>query len=360
MNAAVYFSRDYAEARAKFIATAEAAGGTLGTYVNPGARGPDGEELATDVARFGPADAGRVFLVNSGTHGVEGFCGSGCQIGLLAQGFHRRLPADTALVLSHAINPYGFAWSRRVTEDNVDLNRNFVDHARVGTPNAGYAELHEHLIPADWDGPARRAADQAIAAYVEKNGVRAFQSAVSGGQYRFPDGLFYGGKRPTWSNLTFNEIVRRHLGHARAYAFIDLHTGLGPSGYGEPIHVGPDYATTALWFGDDATRIDAGESASAVVHGSIDTPLLHHLPQAKGAGIALEFGTKPIGEVITALRADHWMHKHGDPASAEGRRHRAILRDAFFTDTDEWKERVLARTVEKFERAMKHLGAQGL
>ncbi len=356
MSAAVYFSRDYAEARAKFVTAAEAAGGALGTYVNPGALGPDGEELATDVARFGPVSASRLFLVNSGTHGVEGFCGSGCQIGLLALGFHRRLPADTALVLSHAINPYGFAWSRRVTEDNVDLNRNFVDHDTIGTPNAGYAEIHDLLIPADWNGPARKAADLAIAAYVAKNGIRAYQSAVSGGQYQFSDGLFYGGTRPTWSNVTFKEIVRRHLGHARAYAFIDLHTGLGPSGYGEPIHVGPDYATTTLWFGDDATRIEAGESSSAVVHGSIDTPLLH-LTAEKGAGIALEFGTLPINDVIDSLRADHWMHKHGDPRSAEGARHRARLRAAFFTDTDDWKEKVLARTVEKVERAMKHLGA---
>ncbi len=35
---------------------------------------------------------------------------------------------NTGALLIHALNPYGFAWTRRVTEDNVDLNRNFVDH----------------------------------------------------------------------------------------------------------------------------------------------------------------------------------------------------------------------------------------
>ena len=48
----------------------------------------------------------------------------------------------------HAINPHGFAWSRRVTEDNVDLNRNFVDHAQPYPSNPGYEELRAAICPA--------------------------------------------------------------------------------------------------------------------------------------------------------------------------------------------------------------------
>ncbi len=63
--------KSYAEARAKFRTTAAAAGAALTTYVNPNL-GPAGETLATDVARFGPADAPGVMIVNSGTHGRGG------------------------------------------------------------------------------------------------------------------------------------------------------------------------------------------------------------------------------------------------------------------------------------------------
>src|ERR1700688_3064982 len=73
-------------------------------------RGPAGEELATDVAWLGPADAARVLVTISGTHGAEGFAGAGIQTGSFRSGVARELPPDTALPAVHAINPYGFAW----------------------------------------------------------------------------------------------------------------------------------------------------------------------------------------------------------------------------------------------------------
>ena len=86
------FSESYTEARGKFLAAVDAAGGrVLQRYTNP-TRGPAGEELIADVARIGPEDARRVLLLNSGTHGIEGYCGSGCFTGWLAGGHWRTLP----------------------------------------------------------------------------------------------------------------------------------------------------------------------------------------------------------------------------------------------------------------------------
>ena len=83
MDADACFSPDYATARAKFLDRATAAGGTLRSYANPN-RGPKGEDLATDTAWFGPEDAAKVLVLNSATHGVEGFCGSGASLDWLA------------------------------------------------------------------------------------------------------------------------------------------------------------------------------------------------------------------------------------------------------------------------------------
>ena len=88
---------------------------------------PFGGQDDAEVALLGPADAASVLVTISATHGVEGFCGSGVQVATFAQ--RQNVPAGMALVAVHAINPYGFAWLRRVTEDNVDLNRNFIDHS---------------------------------------------------------------------------------------------------------------------------------------------------------------------------------------------------------------------------------------
>ena len=53
-----------------------------------------------------------------------------------------------ALVLLHALNPFGVAWVRRANEENVDLNRNFLDEGETyaGSP-ARYAAYDALLNP---------------------------------------------------------------------------------------------------------------------------------------------------------------------------------------------------------------------
>ena len=81
----------------------------------------------------------------SATHGVEGFCGSGAQVDWLTLGGPEQLPAGVAALMVHAINPHGFAWLRRVTEEGVDLNRNFVDFTAPLPENAG-----DEMYPGSW------------------------------------------------------------------------------------------------------------------------------------------------------------------------------------------------------------------
>src|SRR5437868_3970945 len=82
MNPAVGFSKDFPEARGKFRDAVTRAGARIESYANP-RKGAAGEALATDVAWFGPGEASRLLVSISGTHGVEGFCGSGIQVASL-------------------------------------------------------------------------------------------------------------------------------------------------------------------------------------------------------------------------------------------------------------------------------------
>ena len=81
-----FFSRDYADARRRFTEAAKAAGFTPERHLNSKGIGPKGEALSTEVVRIGPKQAEAVIFANSATHGVEGFCGSGVQVGWLANG----------------------------------------------------------------------------------------------------------------------------------------------------------------------------------------------------------------------------------------------------------------------------------
>src|SRR3954462_11388356 len=146
---AALFPGRFAEGRACFREAAGAAGAVVASYLNP-ERGPDGEALSTETAWLGPKNASRLLFAQSGTHGAEGFCGSGIETGWLQSGIFKQLPADTAVLMIHAINPYGFAWVRRVTEDNIDLNRNFIDHAKPRPENPGYGELRDAICPEEW------------------------------------------------------------------------------------------------------------------------------------------------------------------------------------------------------------------
>ena len=64
MNPSSFFAQTYAEARGKFLAAADAAGLAVQSLPHP-LRGCDGEALAMDVTRFGPADAPAVLLISS-------------------------------------------------------------------------------------------------------------------------------------------------------------------------------------------------------------------------------------------------------------------------------------------------------
>ena len=355
MNSAESFSADYAEARAKFLKAAADAGGALEALLHP-EPGPDGGQLATDVAWFGPKDAPAVLVMISGTHGVEGFCGSGAQIDWLRRGGASGLPAGVAVLMIHAVNPYGFAWLRRVTHENVDLNRNWIDFAQILPANSGYADLAEAICPAEWTPEAQAASFQVLGGFIAKNGMMAMQQAISGGQYSHPKGVFFGGAGPTWSRKTQTTIFDHYLKGAARVGIIDYHTGLGPWGYGEQIITdlvgSPGFDRARRWYGVVVTSPSSGTSTSAdiVGDGLAAAPVL--LAHAEVTGMALEVGTQETMTVLNALRADAWLHAYGDPMNEQGRAIKAQIRKAFYGDADDWKGMVAGQSLLAVKQAL--------
>jgi hypothetical protein len=358
------FSQSYVEARLKFLAAAEAAG--LDVHIQPHPMlGRDGEPLALDVVRDGPADAQAVLLLSSACHGVEGFCGSGIQISLLGDTALRAAAhaADVALLYLHGLNPYGFSWWRRTTQENVDLNRNFQDFSQPLPHNAGYDDIAHLLVPEAW--PPTEAVRQGLADYLQQHGLAAFQQAVSGGQYQHPEGLFFGGHNPSWSQQALRQVLRDQAQHCRRLGWIDFHTGLGPSGVGERIFAGRDDPAAvararAWWGGADGraiTSIYDGSSSSAPLTGLMCNAAYEECPQAAFTGIALEYGTVPFEQVLEALRADQWAENHPEAPLAQQQAVKQQLRDAFYTNSDAWKQQVLAQGVEAAQQAVAGLGA---
>lgn len=360
MPVADYFSPDYASARERFRSAAARAAASPMSFELPDQRGPSGETLSLDIARLGAQEAQSALLVIAGTHGVEGLAGSGCLVGLLEDRLHGALSASGCLLLLHAINPYGFAWLRRVTEEGVDLNRNFVDFSKPLPPSAAYERLHDWLVPKAWEGDVRNAADAALNAHAQQHGMAALQAAITAGQYTRPGGLFYGGAQQTWSARMLLRTLREVLPPTvRRLAVLDLHTGLGPPAYGEPIlDAGdPKARERALqWYGPDVRDLSAGESVSARLTGTMARGIEQARPELELTFIGLEFGTRPVMEVLTALRADHWLHLHGKADSDTGVQIRQQMRAAFYSDSTAWQAAVYGRTADLAFRALRGLG----
>lgn len=362
MNPVAQFAHSYAEAQSKFHSAVRAQQLAVESHALPGRRGADGEPLAMDLALLGEPEASGLLVLTSATHGIEGYCGSGCQVGLLRDPVFVDAvrAARVAVLFVHAVNPHGFSHGRRVNEDNVDLNRNFRDFGTPPPANPAYAEVHPLLLPATWPPPADN--EQRIAAYIAARGERAWQAAVSGGQYAYPDGLFYGGARPTWSNLTLRSALRRHATDRQRLGWIDFHTGLGPRAHGEKIYAGrdaaADLARVRSWWGGEVTSFYDGTSTSAPLSGLVTGAAYDECRGVELAPIALEYGTRPLPEVFAALRADHWLHGHPDAPAPQRAAIRQQMRAAFLDEADDWKLKVYMQAREAALTAVARLARE--
>jgi hypothetical protein len=358
------FSASYGEAREKFLQAAAQAGLAVEAKTHP-LPGRDGEPLALDVARDGPPDAARVLIVSSGCHGVEGFCGSGVQVAALrdAAWRERARAAGVAVLYLHALNPYGFSHIRRTTHENVDLNRNFHDFSRPLPVNEAYRELHPLLLPAQW--PPGEDNEARITGYLATRGEAAYQAAITGGQHEFADGMFYGGTAPTWSNKALREVLRAHGRRAARIGWIDIHTGLGPTGMGERIYAcrndAPTLARARDWWGGNGrtpvTSVFDGSSSSSFVTGVMGWAAYDECPQAEYTSIALEYGTVPVLETMQALRAEHWLQLHPEAPAEQARAIKQQLKGAFYVDTDAWRDQILEQAREALDQAVAGLAS---
>ena len=358
------YSVGFTELRKRFRSAAQRAGAELTEYLHP-LHGPNGEILATDVAYLGRRGAPKLMVVISGTHGVEGQFGSACQSAWLDENCPWRLPEDTAILAIHLINPWGTAWSRRVNEDNVDLNRNFIDWRTQPPRNLKYPDLHDALVCREWEGPDRDKADEALAAIRQQLGYVGLAAIVEAGQYELPDGLFYGGAGPVWSNNALNDILARFAGSARQAVVFDMHTGAGPYGYPALLSVtetehdglawgksvfGP--ALSVVVTGQDATT-DTGIAATAT--GYVSAAVRNAMPFARVLPLVVECGTLEGPAVMEAVQADNWLHLYGKVDSPLGQRIKAILRSAFIPEDPDWQWNCLTASLRYFDRAFADL-----
>jgi Protein of unknown function (DUF2817) len=351
-----FFSKDYFEARDRFLAAARGVGAVISSVYHPTAKGPGGRDISMDCAVLGASDAPTALVVISGTHGPEGYCGSGVQTGSLSDGQAQDWAKTMRVILIHAHNAYGFAWDTRFNEDNIDLNRNYLDTFDAPLPtNPNYQVLSQFAAPAQRDQDTLQAAERALLNFAGEHGFPALQAAMSGGQYSHPKGVYYGGVAPSWSHVTLRSFLAQYCAQAEKIVTIDMHTGLGPFGHGEIItDAAPGsthYQRQASIWGEEICSTKDGTSVSADLSGTMDNALERGFSPAWSASIAIEFGTIDPMSVFRATQASSWLHCYGDPNGPEASAIQADIRAAFYPETDEWKRKVWFRSLDVIGKA---------
>lgn len=349
---------DYAQCREGFIQAAERCGAARQTKASRHPS-PEGLSLATDVARLGPSRADHLIIVTSGVHGVEGFLGSVIQAQALAELAHDGLPNGVSLAMIHAVNPWGLAHRRRVDEDNVDVNRNFLEpDAELPPTHPGYASLDALINPSQ----GVRRADEwrfklgALSRIVRARGTRELAAAIANGQRTHPRGLFFGGTTAGESSLRLQDLLREMTSDAASVTHLDIHSGLGRSGV--PILIGSSNVGTSARVAQTVERhyqhryiADDAPGNAYDARGTLSRWYRREAGDTPYRYLCVEIGTVSPLRVLSALRRENHAHHYLDPASRHAAEAKRQLCEAFVPSSTRWRQRSVSAGLDIVKRA---------
>lgn len=351
--------RSFKEARSEFLHLARSKNFSIKSIPLKGLTGKDGEDLFCDVASLGRADAEKVIVISSGVHGVEGFCGSAVQHALLKSNSLQAVEG-VLIVLVHALNPFGFSHLQRVNEGNVDINRNFIDFNGPLPIDTSVCDFHESVFPADWSGTSLEKIHSDMSEFVSINGETRFQRDFTRGQYLYKNAPYFGGYEETWSRKVWQNLCDQWAQHAKTFVHLDVHTGLGESGICEviyaadPGYVGAEYAKS--WMGASVVKVLGSEECSSAPISGCMARYIDRFDLVN-VGVALEFGTLQVPDVIDALTDSNWLISNPDCDPKIRERIELKTKDAFLQDTVQWRTQVWEQSLRYYEQCLSGLVA---
>lgn len=341
---------EYGPARLAFREAADRAGWRRLAWAT-GHLTPQGEALTIDVADSHDSRwTGPVLLVSSGLHGVEGPFGSAVQRAWLGDAAR---PSGVRVLLLHVLNPYGFAWARRVDAGNVDLNRAFrrsppsaSGNALDDNPGADLDPTLDRLLNPPWAPVRVDAFTVRLLATAVRRGPRTLRRAIASGQRSHPKGLFYAGPTITVQQRLLESELPGLLAHAETVLHVDLHTGLGRWGTHALIVDYPIGVDDRRWLerilSPSPVVEPAGSGDGYVASGSLGQWAVAQRFAPRYRFVFAEFGTYGSVAVLAGLRAENQSHHWG---TADRRRAQATasrLVELFGPADVGWRRRVMS------------------
>lgn len=313
----------------------------------------------------------KLLIIFSGTHGIEAYVGSAIQRWLVDQPFVQKRE-DINILLVHGLNVYGFKNKRRVNEENIDLNRNFItNRSAFVSDDSGYKKLYDYLNPADDATHGLLSNVKFIWTAVTKiirYGLENLRNAVLRGQYTYPEGLFYGGNMVVKQWDLLNQLIDKFvIGHKKVFV-IDLHTGYGARGKlhllanakkdGNSLNQVFTEKNEIDYSSDEKFYSAQGELLSFFIH-EINYKLKEKAPLS--VGITFEYGTldsqKTMGSIESLRRMvyenQNFWHPAQNPRDSEKIKNEFV--EMFYPSDPEWRKAILSQTETKTKKIINWL-----
>jgi hypothetical protein len=311
----------------------------------------------------------RLVIISSGTHGIEGYVGSAIQAMLMKEFMQAEILDDTGFLFIHGLNPYGFKYIRRTTENNVDLNRNCSATPELyQTKNTGYPAVTD-LINPEGKVKTRTAGNiffhlRSIKKIISAS-MPVLRQAVLQGQYEYPKGLYYGGSKPEPQIVSVSPFIVKYSAGYPLVMNIDLHTGYGKNG---TAHLFPNPASnpeiSAMMekvFG--GYKIDWGDTAGFYTVTGDFTGYLSKIIRAKYLPMVFEYGTLDSQTTFGSINSLHRTllenqgFNYGYASEADRERVKKMFREMYYPSSEAWRTKVIQDTREIMNSALNNFKA---
>ena len=328
-------------------------------------------DLTIDICYI-PAqgDSLNLLILSSGVHGVEGYVGHAAQQLFLENYLSDEFLQNTGVLLIHAVNPYGFKYTRRVTENNVDMNRNSPSTSDLYVKqNEGYSQVYDLINP---QKKVRTGSLENRFFFVKaineirKASLSVLRQAVLQGQYTYPEGLYFGGHGPEPQIEVLEPVISEISLPYRRIMMLDLHTGYGERG---KLHLFPnpmeDEERRKLESMFDGFDIDWGDTDDFyTVTGDFAGFVGTLNPGKEYYPMVFEYGTLNSQTTMGSLKSIHIMilenqgRQHGFASIKDSLHVKADIREMYYPESVSWRNYTMQQTRDVFDVVLPRFAMQ--
>lgn len=307
-------------------------------------------DLFIDVAFFPSISKKKekLIIMTSGVHGVEGFVGSAMQSFFMKSSEFQNRDPRLSFLFIHGINPFGFKHKRRVTESNVDLNRNFDTDPKLFTnKNPSYQKVYKLLNP-KYDLKQTAFIFKTLHAIL-LHSMESLRRGMLSGQYEFPEGIFFGGQKFEPQKEIIENILLKYAEEFEDILLIDIHTGYGKKGHLHLLSNGPSSRAAEIF---KENSIDSGDKENfyKVTGGFVDFCEKRLGP--KLVGVYFEFGTLDSQKIFGSINMAYRMVRENYLFRYTKNKNFKFFTEMFYPSSKEWREGSQKNFMALIKRAM--------